>query len=167
MDVEHFLSAAYAERHIAAGHHDCRDVDTGCAHKMSGNDGVACGKEHHAVEEVSFHGEFHLVGDGVTAGDLDIFGVLEHHTVADTGRHHLEGKTACVTDTCFHSLCKLSQMHVAWIVLIPGVHNRDTRPVLFFCGITHSAHQPAAALARLAEFPFAFEIHIVLNVKVH
>ena len=165
MDVDHFLSAAYAERHITSGNHDRRHVDTGCAHKMSGDDGVACGKEHHAVEEVAFHGEFHLVGDGVAAGNLDIFGVLEHHTVADTGSHHLEGKAACVADTCFHALRKLSQMHVARIVLIPGIHNRYTRPVLFFCGITHSAHQSATALTRLTKFPLAFQNHIVFKCQ--
>ena len=37
MDVQHFLAAVDAERHITAGNDDRRNIQTRRRHKMSGN----------------------------------------------------------------------------------------------------------------------------------
>ena len=161
VDVNHFLAATDPVRHVAARDQNGRDIQTRSRHEVTRNHRIAGGQQHHPVEEVAFHRDFHLVCDGVTAGNLYVLRVLQHHSVADAGCHHLQGKTACVADARLHTLGQLLQMHVTGVVFIPGIDHRNPRPALFLGGITHSAHQSPAAFARLAEAPLTLEFHLI------
>ena len=159
-DMHDLLAAEGTQRHVTARDHDGRDVQTGAAHQVAGHDGIAGGKQHHAVKEVAVHGQLHLVGNQVAAGDLDILGVLKHHAVADGGRAYLQRQAACLTDTLLDALGKLVEMHVPGIVFIPAVYHGDQRTVQLLFRIAHAQHQAAAAFRRLTEFPAASHIFI-------
>ena len=159
VDVQHLASAERAERHVAARHHHRGDVEARRRHQVSGHDGVARGEHHHAVEEVALGGDLHLVGDRVARGDLHVLRVLQHHAVADAGGHHLHGEPARVAHALLHALGERLQVHVAGVVLVPAVDDADERTRLLLGADAHAAQQTAAALARLAEFPFATQVH--------
>ena len=162
-DVNHFLAAEGAQRHITAGDNDGGNVQTGAAHQMAGHDGVAGGQKHHAVEEVAVHGQLHLIGDGITGGNLDIFGILQHHAVADGGGHHFQRQAARFADTLLDALGQLVQMHMAGIVFIPGVYHGDQRTVQFFFAVAHAQHQAPAALGRFAKLPAASHFFVLFH----
>ena len=167
VDVQHLLAAERAERHVAAGDDHGRDVEARRRHEVSGHDGVARGEHHHAVEEVAVHRDLHLVGDGVARRDLDVLRVLQHHAVADAGRHHLHGIAARVADALLHALGEPLEVDVPRVVLVPGVDDADQRTRLLLGRNAHAAEESAPALARLAELPLASQIQLAIAITAH
>ena len=160
VDVQDLLAAERPERHVAARHDDGRDVDARGGHEVAGHDRVARGEHDHPVEEVAFGGHLHLVGDGVARRNLDVARVLEDHAVADAGRHHLDGEAARVADALLDALGEVLEVDVPGVVLVPGVHDANERLGLLLGRNAHAAEQAAAALAGLAEFPFAAKLEM-------
>ena len=136
---------------------------------------VASRKHYHTVELVAFHSKFYLIGNKVTAWNFNITGIFKNHTVTNSSSHHFYGKPSCFTYTILNTLCKLIEMYMSRIVLIPGIYYTDKRATLFLEGITHSAHQTSSTFRSLTEFPVASHVFIFflchnfssLEFKIH
>ena len=150
--------------HVAARHHNRGNVAAGSGHELPRDNGVTGGQKHHAVKHVRLHIEFHLIRHQVAGGKLNIARVFQHHAVANTGSRYLEGQTACLTDTVLYPLRNLSEMHVAWIVLIPGIHDGDVGALDLFLGIAHAVEHSVPLHACHAKFPFASFKHHTTSI---
>ena len=117
--MDDLASAHLTVGHIAASDKDGWDIAAGSAHQVSGNDGVAGAEHDHAVEEIALDSQLHLVGDAVSARDLDVARVFQADAVADTRGLDLKRESSGLADALLHSFGQLVQMDMAGIELIP------------------------------------------------
>ena len=139
-----FFAFHQTGQHRAAGADDGGQIDADGADQLPGNDLVAVGHEHEAVEHVAHRHGLDAVRNEFAARQRVLHAFVAHRdAVTDTDRREFDRGAAGHADAGLDGFCDLVEVGMARDDLAVRVDHADQRTLQFLFGVPHGVEQAA------------------------